>query len=398
MDATYRITWITHYAELYGANRSMLDLMLELRRRGIAEPTVILPREGPLGTALVQEGIAHTVIDLRPWMSERTYMGGPHHRVMQYLRYRKAARERAAHNRAMLPLVLAQLRTWGSDAVHLNSAAVPMGAAIQQHSGLPLIWHIRELPEDQYLLHLDSGRRAYGRALRSADRLIAISKAVRTDIHRYTGQDTDIPVIYNGVLRTADHVRLAQRASERHWDGVVFNFCLIGLIHPSKGQIEAVEALALVRRKHPEARLIIAGTGRDQELRATIERTGQAEAVEMAGFVSDPFSILERSHTLLMCSRNEAMGRVTVEAMASGIPVIGHASGGTTELVEHGINGYRYTEGAAELADRMMRMIEHPEMARQLGAKGAEMAAERFTIERYANEIAKVYDAVFSRA
>lgn len=397
MRPTYRITWITHYAELYGANRSMLDLMLELRRTGIAEPTVILPREGPLLAALAQENIEHAVIDLRPWMSERTYMGGPHHRVMQYLRYHKAARERVAHNRTMLPRILAQLRTWGSDAVHLNSAAVPLGHAIKQESGLPLIWHIRELPEEQYLLHLDSGRRAYGRALRSADRLIAISKAVRTDIQRYTGDDPGIPVIHNGVLRTADHSKLAERAAARAWEGP-FRFCLIGLIHPSKGQIEAVEALALVRRKHPEVRLIIAGTGRDQELRATIARTGQVDAVEMAGFVADPFTVLDRSHALLMCSRNEAMGRVTVEAMASGLPVIGHASGGTTELVEHGVNGYRYTDGAEELADRMMRLIEQPELARQLGAKGAEMAAQRFTIERYASEVAKVYDAVFSRA
>src|SRR5689334_9632922 len=65
-----RIAYITHYAELYGANRSMLDLLLELRRRGEVTPFVLLPREGPLTEKLAAEHVPFAVIPWQPWMSD----------------------------------------------------------------------------------------------------------------------------------------------------------------------------------------------------------------------------------------------------------------------------------------------------------------------------------------
>src|SRR5690606_28065052 len=127
------------------------------------------------------------------------YMGGPHHRFMQFWRHRRAARARAAINRGLLPALQARLRAWDTDIVHLNSAAVPLGHHFNRSLGIPVVRHVRELPERQYLLHIDAGRRAYAKALRSADRVIAISEAVREDILRYTGS-MDVPVVYNGVL------------------------------------------------------------------------------------------------------------------------------------------------------------------------------------------------------
>lgn len=396
MGRPYPITWITHYAELYGANRSMLDLLLELRRTGRAVPTVIIPQEGPLQQVLEQEGIPYAVIGFRPWMSERRYMGRPHHRLLQYLRYRREANERRAWNRSLLPAILAQVKAWGSVAVHLNSAVVPLGPEIKRGSGLPLFWHIRELPKEQYLLTPDGGMRAYAQALRQADHLIAISEAVRQDVQRTAGTDLPITLVYNGVLShdryselLAAHPGMAARSG---------TFAIIGLIHPSKGQVEAVEALALVRRVHPEARLLIAGTGRDKDLLAAIARTGQEDAVERLGFVPDPYRVLQQAGALLMCSRQEAMGRVTVEAMACGLPVLGHASGGTPELLENGRTGFLYRQGSVELAQRMCQLIEDPMGAERMGRAGAARAAEHFSIERYAAGISEVHEAVLSPA
>jgi glycosyltransferase involved in cell wall biosynthesis len=393
-----RITWITHYAELYGANRSMLDLMLELKRTGRVLPSVILPREGALCEQLQAAAIPFRVVPFLPWMSERRYMGGPHHRLMQRWRYSMAARERRRTNLALLPTIAAQVKGWNAQAVHLNSTAVPLGVELKRQVRLPLIWHIREMPERQYLLHIDVGRRRFGRALRNADRLIAISQAVKDDIQRYTGPMPDLPVIYNGVLRHTDQVALHAQGRERWSRNVPFTFVLVGLIHPSKGQVEAVEALALLRRTHPAARLVIVGDGRDAALREAIQRTGQTEAVELQGFRPDPFPALIAAHALLMCSRNEAMGRVTVEAMACGLPVIGHASGGTVELVEDGHTGLLYSAGPEELAERMSQLVSDHAWARQLGDTGAERARARFSIERYAQEVADIHRKVLSPA
>ncbi len=398
MSAPIRVAYLTHYPELYGANRSLLDLVLELRARGAVEPHVLLPRTGGLVEALERERIAHAVVPFQPWMSERHYSGRAHHRLMQWWGHERRARERAAANRAAMPALSAQVKAWRTDLLHANSAVVGVAPALKATTGLPLVWHIRELPERQYLLHLDAGRRGYGRALRTADRLIAISEAVRSDILRYTGAHGPITTVYNGVLRAARYAELAQGGEARWSSGGPFTFLLLGLIHPSKGQVEAVEALALLKQRGVEACLVIAGDGRDQALRQRITDLGVGDRVQLTGFVKDPFPLFMAAHALLMCSRNEAMGRVTVEGMACALPVVGHASGGTLELVEDGVNGLRYSGGAEALADRMERLVRDQALARTLGENAARSVARRFSVERYAGAVLDVYRAVLSGA
>lgn len=396
MSAPIRITYLTHYPELYGANRSMLDLLLELRDRGVVLPHVLLPREGDLVSALRQEGVPHAVIPFQPWMSERHRSGRFYHRWKQHWQQKRKARERERTNAQLLTALAAQVKTWGIEMLHANSAAVGVAHGLKAATGLPLVWHIRELPERQYLLHLDAGAWGYGRALRSADRLIAISNAVQEDILRYTGPFDRITRIYNGVLRAQRYAELLH-GSEARWSAAgPFTFLLLGLIHPSKGQLEAVEAMALLKQRGVSARLLIAGDGRDATLKQRITDLGVADVVELKGFVKDPFPLFRSAHALLMCSRNEAMGRVTVEGMACALPVIGHASGGTLELVEEGLNGLLYPGGAEALADRMQRLAADPGLARSLGENAARRAAERFSVERYASEVLEVYRGLLS--
>ena len=199
-------------------------------------------------------------------------------------------------------------------------------------------------------------------------------------------------------LRAARYAELA-RGSEARWTAArPFTFLLVGLIHPSKGQVEAVEALSLLKRQGRSVHLVIAGDGRDAALRQRIAELDVADAVDLKGFVKDPFPLFHEAHALLMCSRNEAMGRVTVEGMACGLPVVGHASGGTVELVDDGVNGLLYPGGAEALAERMARLAADPSLAHRLGDAAARSAAGRFSVERYAGEVLEVCRAVLSDA
>jgi glycosyltransferase involved in cell wall biosynthesis len=119
--------------------------------------------------------------------------------------------------------------------------------------------------------------------------------------------------------------------------------------------------------------------------------------VDMPGFVEDAAPYVRRAHCALTCSRSEAFGRATAEALTSGIPVIGHASGGTPELIEAGTTGLLYTE-PAELQAQMLHLATHPEVARSMGqAARAGRTAQRH-IEAVAQEVVRVYWAVLARA
>ncbi|MFN6178830.1 MAG: glycosyltransferase family 4 protein [Flavobacteriales bacterium] len=384
-----RVAYITHYSDLYGANRSLLDLMTGLRDRHGVEPLVLAPGPGALVNELERLDIPCHMAPFQPWMTERWYGGGPHHRLLQYLREEKAARERHKANQALLPGIEDWLRSNQVTLLHANSAVAVMGPLLRSRTGLPLVWHIRELPEIQYGLHIDRGRRAYANALRQATRVIAISSTVKEDIHRYA-PDLPLDVIYNGVVPGSLFPELKARSQER-WSSGIFSFAMLGVIHPAKGQLEAVDAFRIVLDRGLDARLIIAGSGREAPVRERIAALGLQDRVEMTGYVKDPYSVLLRAHALLMCSPNEAMGRVTVEAMASGIPVVGLDAAGTSEIVTHRRNGLLYNGGCEALAQRMIELASDRDLARTMGRSAQDDTVARFSIERYCDEVAAVY-------
>lgn len=120
--------------------------------------------------------------------------------------------------------------------------------------------------------------------------------------------------------------------------------------------------------------------------------------VEFPGFVSDPFEVYRAADAVLVCSRSEAMGRVTVEAMFAGRPVLGYRGGATPELIVDGETGFLYDGGAEELAERMDRLVRRPGLARRLGRRGWERAYPEFTVEAYADRIHRVLAGVLGSA
>lgn len=90
----------------------------------------------------------------------------------------------------------------------------------------------------------------------------------------------------------------------------------------------------------------------------------------------------------------EGFGLVFVEAAASGLPVVGGATGGVPEAINEGVNGLLVGgEDASELAAALSGLIRSPDRRRAMGRAGREWAA-RFTWERAAAEVAAVHDRV----
>jgi glycosyltransferase involved in cell wall biosynthesis len=381
-----RIAFLHHSPTLFGASRSLLDLLRGLRGFGVTAH-VICAGEGPLAASLREMRVPVRVLPLQRWMARRPTPLWP-----------VQAAGRLGANLALLPIVLQQLRAWRIDVVYSNSSYLPVGGWAARVLSRPHVWHIREFGALDYGHLHDWGKRSFDFWVRRANAVIAVSKAVRDTVLAGVPPER-VRVVYNGVL--------PEREFDRRWciadDGrpreAGFRFVLVGWMRPTKCQHVAIHAFASLAERFPGAQLEIVGTGEPDYVRACVDLVqslGLASRVTFSGFLPDPWPAYRRANVALMCSSHEAMGRVTAESMAAGRAVIGFDRGGTSELIAHERTGLLYRGDSDALAVAMTRCLEDPEWACQLGGHGWAVARERFTTERYAREVYRVLEAVMA--
>ena len=374
-----KVAFVTHYSNLYGANRSLLCLIDGLTKYGV-KPYVLAPHEGPITKELSHRGIPFCTIPFKRWMSQNWWK----------------APGRLGVNLAMLPFLVRRVGQWNVDLIHTNSSVTPVGALLAEILLLPHTWHVREFGDRDFGLSYDWGAELSHALMSRADATVAVSKAVR----RHVLSDVSAPchVVYNGVI---SHEHLEQLGEEGGGGNNVsspYTFAIVGRISPEKGQKQALRALHRLKQEGVEARLLIAGDGASeyvQALRRLCESLNLGREVSFLGYVFNPFDVYQQANVVLMCSPHEAMGRVTAEAMAAARPVIGYNSDGTAELIEHGRNGLLYDGSDADLTSCMQRLTKDPEQARVLGNNGRKEAQKNYTNEVYARHIFKILkDAV----
>jgi len=279
------------------------------------------------------------------------------------------------------------------DVVYTNTLAVWVGAVAAWIVRLPHIWHIHEFMKEDHGMIFHLGETL---SLRLVDRLsakvIANSRAVERKLKKYI-DERKIEVIYYSVEMPYQG-QFDQTLSWRSVNNWSFICVLVGRLDESKGQTDAIRAIGELVRDGFSVGLIIIGDG-DKSYRHRIQclicKEKLESYVKLLGYASDPFNLVRSADVVLMCSRNEAFGRVTVEAMKLGKPVIGAASGGTVELIRDGVNGLLYSPGNyKDLAEKIRLLALQPEMLSLLGKNAKEFADSRFTEEEYAGKIFEI--------
>ncbi|TAJ25487.1 MAG: glycosyltransferase, partial [Nitrospirae bacterium] len=113
----------------------------------------------------------------------------------------------------------------------------------------------------------------------------------------------------------------------------------------------------------------------DGELReameAEVQRYGLRQVLHLVGWRRDIAEILRCLDVFVLTSRWEGLPRVYLEALASGVPVVGTNVDGASEVVHDGVNGYLTEPGAVQaMAEKVAHLLAHPDEAKRMGGQG----------------------------
>lgn len=359
-----KILFVTHYGGFYGANKSLLTLMLLLRERYEVQPIVLLPHDGPMCAQLEKVGITYKVSHYYWWVNYN-------HGVFQWLLNKR----KQIVNLTRVGDLCNLFKDDTIDLVYSNSICVNVGFFIAKRLGVPHIWQAREsLVQYSLSLPLFLSKRIWASPVNR--KYLLISDYMMTYYKPFLPNER-MARVYNGV----DLPLGVQRIKENCISGRLKIAC-VGVLCDQKNQMELLRALGVLMKRGVEVEVWLVGAEKKEyanRLHGFVSQSGLDELVHFTGHMDNVYPILEEMNLGVVTARDEAFGRTTVEYMLMQMPVIVSDSGANAELVDQGVTGEIYPLGDVEaLANAIELYVKRPEL---LVIKGH--AAEHKAIDAY---------------
>lgn len=371
-------------AEMYGADKVMLDLIRNLDRERY-RPIVVLPIQGVLVDALRNEGIEVRVLPY-PIMRRKYFnIKG----VFQYgfglIKYSRA-----------LVKIAKRIKI---DIVHTNTSAVLEGCYISERMRIPQLWSIHEIILEPKLMHKFTSKViAKYSALAIAD-----SRAVKDHLESSGYFDKGATkVIYNGV--DSDHFSPDNECGYLYEEwGIARTARVVGMmgrVNSWKGQGDFLQAANILMEKHPDVYIVFIGSAfegeewRETELAERIAASPYRDRIVVDGYRNDSKAIYRLYDVFVLPSTSpDPLPTVVLEAMATGKPIVGYNHGGVCEMVKEGYNGLLAKVGSPEdLAANIDLLLEDESLRVEMGRNSRKRLQECFSIESYVGSYSIEYD------
>jgi len=233
---------------------------------------------------------------------------------------------------------------------------------------------------------------------RITDKIITLTDRGKEEHLEFKIGPTDKFVrIYSGIdlspkLKSSD----LKHQLKKQWEinGGNFIFGCVGRLDPIKGTTYLIDAMAQVVKKHPKTRLLLVGDGSQKEkLQEQCRALGLLDLVKFTGFQKDPASFIEIMDVFVLASLNEGMGRVILEAMVYGKPIIATKVGGVPELVHEGKNGLLVPpQNADALSAAMIKLVEHQELREEMSKQSKTIVGAQFDLDKMVKDIEGLYN------
>lgn len=354
-----------------GGEFSLVDIIKGIKHR--YKILCICKNKGPLSDILENLKIKVIFCDLK-WSRKFKYI---------FTRYRN------------LIFLYFKIKNFKPGLIYSNSGRVnPFAAKLAKALKIPLITHVRdifdEVTKDKY-------------CFRQSNKIIAISKNVANLIKF----NQNIKVIYNGVdpKKFFPGLRFAEDGLRKRLNlNGKFLVGNVGTIAYRKGYFEFAEAAKEIVKAIPSARFLVIGEtlpGRNyirEELERKIEEAGLKDNFIFTGFVKEVAKTVASLDVLLFPPRYEAFGRVIIEALACGVPVVSTYSGGPEEIIESKKSGLLVKAGDIKsMADAVIRLYQNRNLYTQISKSGYKRFRDKFSIGRTIGEICAIIDETINR-
>lgn len=379
MTKSVRVLFVTHYAELLGANRSLLGILSKLQQDNVILPSVLLPFKGDMSDALDKLGITYAIFKYYPsFYDRRSYISVIKGIIKELLNYF-----------AVIVLYF-KFRNSRIDIIHTNSSVSNIGAYLSAVLKTKHVWHFREFIKQHYGAAYNFGEHYQLFLWRKyADQLVTVSDALCNYYSSVLPQN-NICTIYNGVDAPSS-MRIHHKIEN------VLDIALVGVLHPKKHQDVVIEAISEVVNhfKRLNIHLHIWGNSIDDEynevLQDLVADNSLGRFVTFYGYQDDVMSKMSFCHVGVIASEFEAFGRVTIEYMLNGMIPIASRSGANTEIVKDGENGYLFDlNDNRQLAQKIVMIVDNYRFLENM-IECAKLTAKQFTVESTVDKLIGIY-------
>jgi glycosyltransferase involved in cell wall biosynthesis len=373
-----RVLYVHHTPMLGGAEGSLLCLLRHLPDDLVSPslacpPGGLLERPGAAGNAdLYPLPAWHPRLSLTSW----------------------AAKAQMQHLATMAAAISGLARETGAELIHANSWPCALAAVSDRGHRLPVLWHVRDLqirrPVTWWLRGRCSGQ-------------IAISHAVRDFLHQRGFSPERVHVVYNGI-DTTELAPARDAENVRREFGVPPGAPLVvsvAQLVPWKRHDLLLQAARLILERFPTARFLLVGgdpaprASRLEQLRSEARQMGLEHALTLAGYRADAADLVSAADVFYHAADAEPLGRVVLEAMVLGTPVVVPASAGPAEIVRDGVSGLTVEPGDARaLAAGVVRMLAEPDLAASCVSGARERVCAQFSATAMANATLAVYGRI----
>lgn len=366
------IAYITPSVELLGARISLVELLRHLDRSRF-RPVVIGHRHGPLMTKLKEIDVDTHIVRFGNWRK-------PKHWPLIPFAIREMVTLSKFH----------QVCLWHSN----EFWSFPYARLAANRLKVPAFSHFRCSRTPQQI----PPRKIKNYLLPKADMLIAVSEAQKRLFKDFPELSDRITVIHNGVdIRQFEHVDGSRFRQELGIDSKRLLLGIVGPVSPHKGIEEFIRAAKIISQQIEDVMFLVVGPERPHafamEMRHLAEQLNLQNQIIFTGFRTDIPEVMAGLDILITPSRVEAFGRVILEAMAAGTPVIASQVGGIPEIIDNPSIGVLVPpESVDKLAAAVLNLHADEERKHKLIHFAREHVRQNFSIARHTRCVEEIYD------